>query len=169
MGLLEERETAARVRVEELRAEVDRVLALLRDAEVLLERRVVAVEELAEALDARVPVEQAVDVEPVPIVVKPARSGSVVPHWRAGTAVAVLAPDYRRIVALVDEGGGVGLRAKDPARELGLEPVPAKLEGVRSKAKRLVTRGWLAEEVPGVFTPRPADGPRPSGGPGGGS
>ncbi|WP_432129965.1 hypothetical protein [Streptomyces tendae] len=28
---------------------------------------------------------------------------------------------------------------------LGLEAVPAKVEGVRSKAKRPVTRGWLTE------------------------
>ncbi|EST18749.1 hypothetical protein M878_44450 [Streptomyces roseochromogenus subsp. oscitans DS 12.976] len=36
---------------------------------------------------------------------------------------------------------------------LGLEAVPAKVEGVRSKAKRLVARGWLAEERPGAFSP----------------
>ncbi|GAO13011.1 hypothetical protein TPA0598_16_00150 [Streptomyces lydicamycinicus] len=35
---------------------------------------------------------------------------------------------------------------------LGLEPVPAKVEGVRSKAKRLAARRWLAEESPGMFS-----------------
>ncbi|MFI1767452.1 hypothetical protein ACH41H_36135 [Streptomyces sp. NPDC020800] len=34
---------------------------------------------------------------------------------------------------------------------VGLEPVSAKVEGVRSKAKRLAARGWLAEEKPGMF------------------
>ncbi|MFB7651479.1 MULTISPECIES: hypothetical protein [unclassified Streptomyces] len=34
---------------------------------------------------------------------------------------------------------------------LGLDTVPAKVEGVRSKAKRLVARGWLAEERPGAI------------------
>lgn len=29
---------------------------------------------------------------------------------------------------------------------------PAKVEGVRSKAKRLVARGWLTEERPGMFS-----------------
>uniref|UniRef100_A0AAU2UWG5 Uncharacterized protein n=1 Tax=Streptomyces sp. NBC_00003 TaxID=2903608 RepID=A0AAU2UWG5_9ACTN len=52
MGLLEERETAARVRVEELWAEAERVLAELGEAESVLERRVIARAELAEALTA---------------------------------------------------------------------------------------------------------------------
>jgi hypothetical protein len=43
------------------------------------------------------------------------------------------------------------------AAVLGLEVVAAKVEGVRSKAKRLVERGWLAERVPGRFSI--ADGP----------
>ncbi|MFD2683790.1 hypothetical protein ACFS5L_02735 [Streptomyces phyllanthi] len=38
------------------------------------------------------------------------------------------------------------------AATLGLELVPAKVEGVRSKAKRLAARGWLAEERPGLFS-----------------
>ncbi|WP_436778400.1 hypothetical protein [Yinghuangia sp. YIM S09857] len=168
MGLLEERETAARVRVEELRAEADRVLAALRDAEAVLERRVIAVVELAEALDTPGGREAAGGL-PEPPVVEVAVAGSVVPHRRDGTSVDVLAPVYRRIVELVDApGGAAGLRVKHLARGLGLELVPGKLEGVRSKAKRLVARGWLAEPEPGVFTPRPADGPR-RGGPGAGS
>jgi hypothetical protein len=52
MGLLEERETAARVRVEELRAEAERMVAELGEAETVLERRVIARAELAEALSA---------------------------------------------------------------------------------------------------------------------
>ncbi|WP_420082551.1 hypothetical protein ACN6AT_36490 (plasmid) [Streptomyces sp. JL4002] len=56
MGLLEERETTARVRAEELREESERILAELADAEAVLERRVIARTELAEALAA--PVEQ---------------------------------------------------------------------------------------------------------------
>ncbi len=87
MGLLEARETAAQVRVEELREEAERVLAELAEAEAVLERRAIARVELAEAL-AR-------------------------PEPEAGHP---------------------------------LESVPAKVEGVRSKVKRLVERGWLAEE-----------------------
>lgn len=54
MGLLEEREAVARVRVEELQAEADRILAELLVAEEVLERRVIARAELAEALAAPV-------------------------------------------------------------------------------------------------------------------
>jgi hypothetical protein len=42
MGLLEEREAAARVRAEELRADMERITAELADAEAVLERRVIA-------------------------------------------------------------------------------------------------------------------------------
>ncbi len=34
----------------------------------------------------------------------------------------------------------------------GLDAVPAKVEALRSKAKRLVARGWLAEQQAGRFT-----------------
>lgn len=173
MGLLEERETAARVRVEELRAEADRIGAALREAEAVLERRVIAVAELAEALGGPEPDAPAGGGEPAAVEAEPVAAGSVVPR-RGGQSSAVLAPDYRRILGLVEQADTAGLRVKDLARGLGLELVPGKVEGVRSKAKRLVARGWLAEPVPGVFTlPQPAAGgggvQRPSGGPGGGS
>ncbi|MDT0461381.1 hypothetical protein RM550_37750, partial [Streptomyces sp. DSM 41527] len=77
-------------------------------------------------------------------------AGSVVPEWHDGVTAQVLAPEYRRLLDVV-EAGGEGLRAKELAARLGLELVPAKVEGVRVKAKRLVARGWLAEERPGVF------------------
>ncbi|WP_345681279.1 hypothetical protein, partial [Yinghuangia aomiensis] len=174
MGLLEEREIAARVRVEELRAEADRVGVALREAEAVLERRVIAVAELAEALGGPEPDAPAGGGEPAVVEAKSVVAGSVVPRRGGQSSVEVLAPDYRRIVGLVEQADAAGLRVKDLARGLGLELVPGKVEGVRSKAKRLVARGWLAEPVPGVFTlPQPAAGgggvPRPSGGPGGGS
>ncbi|WP_367826637.1 hypothetical protein [Streptomyces sp. LMG1-1-1.1] len=50
MGLLEARETAAQVRVEELCEAAERVLAELAKAEAVLERRAIARVELAEAL-----------------------------------------------------------------------------------------------------------------------
>lgn len=55
MGLLEARETAARVRVDELREEAGRVLAELAEAEAVLERRAIARAELTEALAAPEP------------------------------------------------------------------------------------------------------------------
>jgi len=38
------------------------------------------------------------------------------------------------------------------AAQLGMDVVPARVEALRCKAKRLVTRGWLAEPAPGRFT-----------------
>ncbi|MEU3320716.1 hypothetical protein [Streptomyces sp. NPDC006785] len=34
----------------------------------------------------------------------------------------------------------------------GLDAVPVKVDALRSKAKRLVARGWQAERQPGRFT-----------------
>ncbi|MFF3658794.1 hypothetical protein [Streptomyces olivochromogenes] len=50
LGMLEEREAAARVRVEGLREEVARLAEVLEAAETELDRRVIAREELVEAL-----------------------------------------------------------------------------------------------------------------------
>ncbi|WP_345195641.1 hypothetical protein [Streptomyces lavendulae] len=87
-----------------------------------------------------------------------------------GTAVQVRVEELReeaeRVLAELAEAeaeaeaeaGGSGLRARELAGRLGLEWVPAKVEGARSMVKRLVERGWLAEERPGVFTPRRAAG-----------
>lgn len=75
--------------------------------------------------------------------------------WRDGLDASVLAPDYRRIMKVLADPGrsdGVVMDCRQLAVALGLEAVPAKVEGVRSKAKRLVTRGWLVEERPGTFS-----------------
>ncbi|MET7922238.1 hypothetical protein ABZU45_42050 [Streptomyces avermitilis] len=150
MGLLEERERAARQRVEALQAE-------LREAEAVWERFVIARETVGEVLaeprggEAVAPVVVAGER---PVQVRQAVPGSVVPHWEEGLAPAVLAPDYQRIMDVLAGGNGKRGEAMDCRRlaaALGLEPVPAKVEGVRSKAKRLAARGWLAEERPGLF------------------
>ncbi|MEU0967490.1 hypothetical protein ABZ357_19390 [Streptomyces sp. NPDC005917] len=48
--------------------------------------------------------------------------------------------------------GRGGIRARALTAVLGLETVPAKIEGVRSKARRLAERGWIAQHQPGVFS-----------------
>ncbi|MFH0518682.1 hypothetical protein ACHBTE_16105 [Streptomyces sp. M41] len=50
--------------------------------------------------------------------------------------------------------GGAGLMAKELTARLGLGVVPAKMEGARSKAKRLVERDWLTLAPSGRFMPR---------------
>ncbi|OIJ62885.1 hypothetical protein [Streptomyces mangrovisoli] len=146
MGLLEERERAARQRVEALQAE-------LREAEAVWERFVIARETVSEVMAEP---RRGEDVPPVVVAderqvqVTAAVPGSVVPLWREGLVPAVLAPDYRRIMDVL--AGGHSMDCRQLAASLGLEPVPAKVEGVRSKAKRLTARGWLAEERPGLFS-----------------
>jgi len=67
-----------------------------------------------------------------------AMAGSPVPRRSEQLTSAVLAPDYQRIMSVLEaeaaEGRG-GMRAKDLAAALGLEPVPAKIEGLRSRAR----------------------------------
>jgi len=172
MGLLEEREAAARVRAEGLRADLERITAELADAEAVLERRVIARTELAEALAAgsgqtqasAAGVQEAPDVTertPNPVV------GSVVPRWHEAVTVDALPVDYRRIVEPVESGGGdgEGISAKQLAAGFQLELVPAKIEGVRSKARRLAERGRLTAMPSGRFTQRQPTGPaRPGAG-----
>lgn len=75
------------------------------------------------------------------------------PHRIEGMAASVLAADYQRIVEVLEsDAGRAGLRCQQLAASLGLEAVPAKVEGLRSKANRLVERGWILQVRPGVFT-----------------
>lgn len=146
MGLLEERERAARQRVEVLQAG-------LREAEAVLERFVIARETVGQVL-----AEPRCDREAALVVAEAGLSpavgavpGSVVPVWRDGLDANVLAPDYQRIVKALGGVGGEVMDCRQLASALGFEPVPAKVEGVRSKAKRLAARGWLVENRPGMF------------------
>ncbi|WP_327692442.1 hypothetical protein [Streptomyces sp. NBC_00459] len=169
LGMLEERETAARVRVEGLREEVARLAGVLEAAEIELDRRVIAREELVEALAASAAettavtgteTEQKAVPSPAPV------PGSIVPPWHEGLPVTV--PDYQRILGVLDErqpSGQGPLKAREIARELGLQMTSAKVEGVRSKARRLAERGWLVQETSGMFSA----GRRPVAVPGAGS
>ncbi|MFD7409819.1 hypothetical protein ACFV7R_46215 [Streptomyces sp. NPDC059866] len=172
LGMLEQREVAARVRVEGLREEVARLAGALEAAEIELDRRVIAREELVEALAASaaettavtgVEAEQETAPSPAPV------PGSIVPPWRDGLPVTVLAPDYQRILGVLDERQPAGrgpLKAKEITVELGLGTASAKVEGVRSKARRLAERGWLVQETSGMFSagrrPVPAPDAAPS-------
>jgi hypothetical protein len=156
LGMLEEREAAARVRVEGLREEAVRLAGLLEVAEIELDRRVIAREELVEALAASAAETTAVaETEAERKAVPAPVPGSIVPPWREGLPVTVLAPDYQRILGVLDEREPAGqgpLKAKEITAELGLEATSAKVEGVRSKARRLAERGWLVQETSGMFS-----------------
>lgn len=57
-----------------------------------------------------------------------------------------------RLQALRDKAAWV---AAQLAAVLGLPVTAAKVEGLRSKLKRLVARDWILEPVPGSFAPVP--------------
>ncbi|MFI5888469.1 hypothetical protein [Streptomyces sp. NPDC051554] len=144
LGLLEAREKMVREEITRLREEAERVQAALGVAE----------RELQRLVDARVTVTEVL-AGPPSVVAEPTGSavaGSTVPRRETGMAATALAPDYQRILSVLESGAGEGMRCQQLAVALGLEAVPAKVEGLRSKAKRLVERGWALQVRPGVFT-----------------
>ncbi|MCX5317844.1 hypothetical protein [Streptomyces sp. NBC_00154] len=158
-GVVGGAETAARERVEDLREEAARAAAALEAAEIELDRRVIAREELVDALAAsaeETTVVTEVEGEEVSAPVPGSASvpRAVVPPWREGLSVSVLSLDNQRILnVLQDRPGHEPVRAKDIAAALGIDnTVAAKVEGVRSKAKRLAERGWLLQEASGAFS-----------------
>ncbi|MFE4976463.1 hypothetical protein ACFRAR_30730 [Kitasatospora sp. NPDC056651] len=165
VGLLEERELTARRRVDALREEADRIQAELVVAEREWSEWVIARSRVGEVLsrgegDATEPdaAEEPSDRgEPpaLPASSEAAKPSSVVPMWRAGLAWSALSADYQRIVRALADRNRLGqgpLTCQEMAGCFGLDPVPAKIEALRSKAKRLTARGWLAEPAPGRFT-----------------
>lgn len=64
----------------------------------------------------------------------------------------VLPQVYRDILEVVADAPGP-VRAKQIVPRIGLPAETGKIEGTRSKLKRLVERGWLDEDTPGMFTP----------------
>jgi hypothetical protein len=64
-----------------------------------------------------------------------------------------LPADYRTIIEAVAGGDGP-LQAKDVARELGLDLVPASIEPVRGKLRKLAERGWITRTPAGRYLPR---------------
>jgi hypothetical protein len=89
--------------------------------------------------------------------VAPSRSGHLpgvgvvaVPPWEAGLAASVLPEAYRDLLEVAEDAGRP-LRAAQIAAAAGLSTDRGRVEGLRSKLKRLVERGWLAEAGPGLF------------------
>ncbi|MFJ9523773.1 hypothetical protein ACIRPK_36845 [Kitasatospora sp. NPDC101801] len=163
VGLLEQRELTARRRVDALREEADRIQAELVAAEREWNEWVIARSRVGEVLSPGdvagpdAPEEPSDRGEPpaLPASSQAAKPKSVVPVWRAGLAWSALSADYQRIVEALADRGRLGqgpLTCQEMAGCFGLDPVPAKIEALRSKAKRLTARGWLVESAPGRFT-----------------
>ncbi|MCX4537530.1 hypothetical protein [Streptomyces sp. NBC_01669] len=179
VGLLEKRELGARRRVDELREEADRIqaelavaerewqewaIARLRVGEVLAPADETGQDHARADLTVTAAEEQTGKTAQVP---EAAKTKSQMPVWREGLARSVLSVDYQRILELLADRCRLGqgpLTCQEMAVAFGMDPVPARVEALRSKAKRLVARGWLAEPAPGRFTPAAGVA-----GPGGGS
>ncbi|WTX00979.1 hypothetical protein OG216_47000 (plasmid) [Streptomycetaceae bacterium NBC_01309] len=162
---LEARESAARVRVGELEAELATLARRVEEARGSLERLRIARETVAEVM-----AEMSADSSAVPDAVPdgPVAGGDraspyagaerrvvgvlTVPKWQPGMGVEVLPREYRDMLEVIQDAPGP-VRAKQIVPRIGLPAQPGKIEGTRSKLKRLVERGWLDEDNPGLFTP----------------
>jgi hypothetical protein len=161
---LEAREAAARTRVEVLEAELAEVSERLSAAREGLERLRIARETVAEVLAEMTPekpgVALATDRPTAGEQVASAYAGAerqvvgvlTVPNWQPGMGADVLPPVYRDILEVVADAPGP-VRAKQIVPRIGLPAETGKIEGTRSKLKRLVERGWLDEDTPGMFAP----------------
>ncbi|MFG2557015.1 hypothetical protein [Streptomyces sp. NPDC048581] len=162
VGLLEQHELAARRRVDGLREEADRIQAELAAAEQEWQEWAIARRRVGTVLasdNGNIADQEAAhgppDADTRSASGQAAKPKSQVPVWREGMAWSVLSVDYQRILTALadrhrlDQGP---LTCQELAVMFGLDALPAKVEALRSKAKRLVARGWLAERQPGRFT-----------------
>ncbi|MBT2492251.1 hypothetical protein J7E96_27815 [Streptomyces sp. ISL-96] len=160
-AVLETRQKAAAVQVQQLEAELERVRAALADAEEVHRRRMIGLEQYLEAL--------AEENAPAMSQKKPVGPRRAVPHRQNATEVKELSPDYQALMAAAADAGGDGLGARRAAVVLGWDSASAsRVEGARARLKRLVERGWLVEKKPGRFT-LPLQAQDTAGRPGGGS
>jgi hypothetical protein len=152
---LRRREVAAGEGAEELRGQIVRLSERLAGVEERLSRLVIARETVDEVLgEASAEASLAVmldGVGPSRLGHLPAAGVLTVPPWRAGLEVSVLPEAYRDLVEVTQDAGRP-LRAGQIAAAAGLSTDKSKVEGLRSKLKRLAGRGWLTEEAgPGLF------------------
>lgn len=144
------REAAAREEIAELRAQIEELTRRLAGREEVLSRLVITRETMTEILTGE---ETATDAGAESDA---GRAGSpvgvrLVPQWTPGLEVEVLPDSYRDIVEVLMDAVHP-MRAHHLCAALGLSTDKSKVEGFRSKLKRLVERGWLVEQGPGLFT-----------------
>lgn len=125
LDALDIQEDAARALADDLRTQIDKLQARLREAETHLEHLAIT-RKTVTALTDRIP----------------AQAGSPDLHQH---------PDYPRILALFNETTDP-LRARDVCQALDHELLPKNIEGTRTKLKRLVKLDVLTEAHAGSFT-----------------
>lgn len=160
---LQAREAAARARVEELEAEIAELTGRL-EAErerlfrLMITRETVSelaaegcVGEVRQAGESARPDGEAV-LSPFAGVETRVVGALTVPRWQPGLTADVLPEAYRDIVEVIADAPGP-VRAKQIVPRIGLPAETAKIEGTRSKLKRLVERGLAGRGCAGVVHP----------------
>jgi hypothetical protein len=154
---LRRREAAAREEAEQLRGQIAELAEQLAGVEERLSRLVIARDVVDEVLNGVItaqvsPVPGQAEVTALPGTGHSLVSGGLaVPPWQPGLEADVLPQDYRDLLEVAEDAGRP-LRAGQIAAAAGLSTDRGKVETLRAKLKRLVERGWLAEEAgPGLF------------------
>ena len=150
---LDDYEVAARARVDQLQGEFERLAQELSGAREVLSQVEITRATLSAVAASQTTMTRVSATEtacpPAPAVDRSQK----VPVWRAGLTAMALPDHYRPLYALLLEVADP-VRCQQVAAALGFEAVSAKVEGVRSKLKRLVERGWAVEQAPGLFAVR---------------
>ncbi|WP_425824734.1 hypothetical protein [Streptomyces fractus] len=165
---LERRDAHARKLIEELRGQIAELTARLTEQEAVVSRLEITRETMAEILSGDGPVsgpgEAAVSGESAEAAAVPDTEGfevgspmgvRLVPTWSAELGLEALPRAYADIVEVLADAVHP-LRAHQLCSVLGLSTDKSKVEGFRSKLKRLTERGWIAEVSPGLFASRNA-------------
>lgn len=150
---IERREAAARAEIGELRSRMEELAGRVAEREAVLSRLEITRETMTEILSGDGAV--TVSVGEVPLPVEGSGAGSpvgvrLVPQWEPGVEADVLPRSYRDVVEVLQDAVHP-MRAHHLCAALGLATDKNKVEGFRSKLKRLVERGWLAEDEAGLF------------------
>jgi hypothetical protein len=163
-SLLEElarRQAESRQRIEELGEQLAEVRARLEAEQDRLSRLLIAQEVVEEILGeaGRLATDSVLEGEDADVAETPqngqeaevVRRGVVtVPPWRQDLGPSVLPRAYRDVLEVLADAGRA-MRAGKISSALGRGESAAAVESLRGKLKRLVERGWLTQDEPGMF------------------
>ncbi|WP_051742510.1 hypothetical protein [Streptomyces xylophagus] len=160
---LDRREAAAREDIAELRDRIEELTKRLAEREEVLSRLQITRETMTEILsgDETISVAGAegdageAETEEHHLPVGSPVGVRLVPQWTPELVVGALPRSYRDIVEVLADAVHP-MRAHHICAALGLSTDKSKVEGFRSRLKRLVERGWLTEAEPGLFASQPA-------------
>lgn len=160
---LQMRASATRARVEDLRSRIVDLEKELAAEEARLSRWAVAEEAVAELLaeeetgGREVPDASEAEVVP-PVAAAAAARPRVVVSAPVTRADGEVLSEANEDVVLALASAGRPLRSKDLCEAVGQETDHRRVEGMRTKLKRLVKLGWLTEDQVGLFAIAPGVG-----------